>query len=114
MTPEQRLIERMTSYRGGFEGYPSMRETDLDIIQEAIEANKKENGEDFCTDMGYLCYLASEHCNNIKTYSNAKRYLMDYMENVWQCNMMEGDNKTFEFVTERLPQHYSHLESGAL
>lgn len=90
MTAIQRLIDRMRTFDGFFDGYPSMTETDIGLIQ---DARAEIIGID--DNMTMLCFLASEHCRNRDELTAAWDFVRQYLENLWDCNMSEGSNEAY-------------------
>ena len=92
------LIARMRAYNGDFDGYPTMTESDIGLIDAAnAESNTDKNGQPMPDDMRAntlvtLAYLASDITDSKTAYCNARDYINDYVANVITCNMIEGDN----------------------
>lgn len=82
----QKLVDRMLTYDGLFDGYPSMSEADVGLILQA-------SGDD--NPIVVISYLASEYAKTPDQLTRARAYLNDYVQNVWVCNMMEGENPVF-------------------
>jgi hypothetical protein len=83
------LIARITSYKGGFDGYPSMTGHDEALIQHALSEGAYQDT------IVMLSYLASEHARTPEQYKSAYYFITDYIQSVWACNMIEGDNPNF-------------------
>lgn len=91
MNQTEQLVARMLSFDGFFDGYPSMTETDIDLICGALSENDINSGGMHCA-VQLMSYLASCAVKTKEQYENAKSFVANYVANVWEANMSEGDN----------------------
>lgn len=95
------LVERMSSFDGHFQGYPSDCEPDLELIQEAIKAYMEETGAHETFDMAILCCLASVHITDVNAYQKARSFINAFVESCWECNMTENSNPAHDKIFRR-------------
>lgn len=97
----QELINRMLSYDGNFDGYPSMTCDDEGLIQAAVKENNQPTDLYNPSDSVILMsFLASEHCTTRAQYDNAKRFILDAVATAWEANMCEGSNPVHKQIEE--------------
>ena len=95
MPARDALIERMLSFRGNFDGYPSITCSDETLIDNALREYSKVYGSDDPNAMhgpALISYWASESVQSQEQYHNAKHFLRAWVECARQCNMTEGEN----------------------
>ena len=98
-TKEQALANRMIAFEGGYDGGYSTSGLDDALIQEAIEeANAPTERDLQTTEMGYLCYVASEYAKTHEQYHNAKAFILAYVDSCWDINMCEGGNAIYSEI----------------
>lgn len=94
----QALIDRMVSYNGNFDGYPTMTCSDEALIDEAYKAF--DDAE--LSIVAFLSYIASENVTNKDQYRSAKQFILDWVETCWSCNMIEGGNPVHREVEQEI------------
>jgi hypothetical protein len=96
------LVERMRKFDGNFDGYPGHSETDIELVQNAVREYVEETytlafQEQViaANPVIMMATLASNLCRTPKQYHNARRFIFAYCENIFDCNMAEGDNPVY-------------------
>lgn len=92
MNPIEKLQARMFAFDAAetFEGYPCNSAPDVDLVYAAVEHSNR--GADLKTnDVVTICTIASG-AQTAEQYRNARRFLDAYVDDVWTCNMIEGEN----------------------
>jgi hypothetical protein len=103
-TAEQRLIARMLSFDGNFDGYPSMTCEDENLIFAAYAENHDTDGNI----PAYLAMLACEHVAQKQEYANARAFFDAFNDAAWQANMCEGCNEIHAELQEEEQPLYTH------
>lgn len=89
----RRLIERMRTYDG-----------DLDATEDIPMAWDSYAGEENEGDtLPHLCQVAAEHCHDWKELMSARAFIRDYINTVWACSMIEGNNPAYRSVGDEAP-----------
>jgi len=88
------LILRMQNFdeSQSFQGYPTMIDTDDQLIYASIESTC---GKSESSSAVHVAYVASEYCTTKVHYENAQRYYLAMLESIWDCNMSEGNNSYY-------------------
>jgi hypothetical protein len=111
MSATQALIDRMLSYNGNFDGYPSMYCEDEGLIMGAMYEQAKEAPIDEPVHMiGMLCYLASENVKTREQYENCRNFIEDALHAAWVCNMTEGSNPVHAEIEAEEEQAYNEAQ----
>lgn len=91
------LLDRLTTFDGNFDGYPTTSCYDELLVSEAaaecliLDANP----------VGWLAFLISEQVTEIDQLEKARAFYNAYVETIWVANMIEGNNPAFDELTER-------------
>lgn len=93
-TAEQALIERMLSFNGCFDGYPTMTCYDEELVFAAQKEAETDNIP------SYLAHLAAEHVKTKDQYERASEFYLAFMHTCWSANMSEGSNAVYERMIE--------------
>lgn len=104
-TATSALIERMLSFDGAFDGYPSMWCSDEALIWDALEENSKNTSPiegvfNHGDGVVLMSYLASVHVTTREQYYNCRNFIDDFVAACWAANMGEGSNPVYEEISE--------------
>lgn len=93
MNAIEKLVHRMRTFDGHYDGYPGMTETDPQLVSDAMLETKSDDATVL------LAYVASEHVrDDASAYVNAMRFIAAHVDNAIVCNMVEGENPLFDGV----------------
>ena len=95
LSAEQALIDRILSYDGCFDGYPSMTCYDENLIFAAVKESNAAVESDPSDCIIYLAALCADISKTREQYEKALSFYTDFCATVWECNMTEGGNEFY-------------------
>lgn len=90
-TITEQLVERMLNFNASgrpYDGYPNITGADDGLVFDSAK-----NAE--FDPIVHLCYLASTNAETPEQAQSARAYINAFVQNVWECNMIEGDKPQF-------------------
>lgn len=106
-TAVQALINRMLSYTGCFDGYPSMECSDEALISNAVKEHNEVSEVGFEYDaVVVMSYLASDYASTREQYDNCRSFILAYLDACWEANMCEGSNVVHAAIEEEKEREY--------
>lgn len=92
----EQLVQRMLTYDGNFDGYPSMTCSDEELIWAAVkERNDGKEGTEGGA-ITLVAWLASESAKTLEQYDRCFGFYNAFVSVCWACNMQEGSNPIYE------------------
>lgn len=107
-TAVQALTDRMLSYDGCFDGYPSLECSDETLVLNAIAEH-----DGISDGVILMSYIASEECKTREQYDNCRKFILAYFESCWVANMSEGSNPVYAELQEEAEREF-YAERGGV